>query len=202
MKLILGLGNIGVKYELSRHNAGFICLSRWSERHKLSFKHDVLFDFIKCRNACLIKPNTYMNRSGLALAEALKIWKTDEVLVIHDDIELPLARLRLRQGGGDGGHNGMKSLLEVLPPESLKRIRIGIGRDSGDPRDFVLDTFSEEELNQLQPALDKANDLIDTYLRSDFDAVLDEYSKYIQSCSGDEDPGNKSPKEKENDQGL
>jgi peptidyl-tRNA hydrolase, PTH1 family len=202
MKLIVGLGNIGVKYELSRHNAGFMCLSQWSEKHKVGFKHDVLFNYARYKNACLIKPNTYMNRSGLALAEALKKWQADEVLVLHDDIELPLAKLRLRQAGGDGGHNGVKSLLEVMPEENLKRIRIGIGMNEGDPRDFVLDVFSEEELLQLQPALDKAIELIDTYIKSDFNAVLDKYSIWSQSCSGEKEPGNKSPKEKEYDQGL
>lgn len=202
MKLIVGLGNIGLKYELSRHNAGFLCLSRWSDKHRVSFKHDVLFDYARFRSACLIKPNTYMNRSGLALAEALKLWRADEVLVIHDDIELPLAKLRLRQAGGDGGHNGLKSLLEVMPGENLKRIRIGIGRDDGNPRDFVLDEFSDAELLQLQPALDKAAEFIDIYIKSDFDAVLDEYSKWNKSCSAEKDPGNKSPKEKEHDQGL
>ncbi len=198
MKLILGLGNIGREYELSRHNAGFLCLELWAKRHRMSFKHGRLFDFLRHRGACLIKPNTYMNRSGQALAEARKKWKFSEALVVHDDIELPLASLRLRSGGGDGGHNGMGSLLEILPAEDLKRIRVGIGRDGSNPRDYVLDSFSQPELQTLQPALEKACDLIDEYMSGDFNSVLNAYSIWKKSCSGENIPGNNSPKEKDN----
>jgi len=202
MKLIVGLGNIGLKYARSRHNVGFLCLENWSRRHNVSFKHDVLYDFARYKGVCLLKPNTYMNRSGLALAEALRRWKVEEALIVHDDIELPLAQLRLRSSGGDGGHNGVKSLLEVQPEDALKRMRIGIGRDAGPPRDYVLDDFAEEELLLLQPVLDKAGEFIDIYIKSDFNSVLNAYSIWKKSCSGDENPGNTSPKENDNDQEL
>ncbi len=202
MKLIVGLGNIGQEYQSSRHNAGFLCLMQWSARHKVTFKHDALFDYARFRNACLIMPNTYMNRSGLALAEAARRWKATEALVIHDDIELPLAQIRLRNAGGDGGHNGVKSLLEVLPPDSLKRVRIGIGRYAGNPRDYVLDDFAEAELETLKPALGKVSEFIDIYIKDDFASVLNAYSIWKKSCSGSEETGNISPKEKTNDQKL
>ncbi|MBW6514220.1 MAG: aminoacyl-tRNA hydrolase [Candidatus Syntrophosphaera sp.] len=202
MKLIVGLGNIGSEYEFSRHNAGFLCLTHWSQKHRVSFKHTRLFDYARFKDACLIRPNTYMNRSGLALAAALDRWKASEALIVHDDIELPLAQIRLRNGGGDGGHNGVRSLLEKLPAESLKRIRVGIGRDEGDPRDFVLDSFSDEDLALLNPALEQAVNYIDTYITGDFNSVLNAYSIWKKSCSGDKLPGNNSPKEKDNDQEL
>ncbi|MCB5247390.1 MAG: aminoacyl-tRNA hydrolase [Candidatus Cloacimonetes bacterium] len=202
MKLILGLGNIGSEYELSRHNAGFLCLDLWSHKHNMSFKHDRHFSYLRFRGACLIKPGTYMNRSGQALAEAQKRWKISEALVIHDDIELPLARLRLREGGGDGGHNGMRSLLEIMPAEDLKRVRVGIGRDSGNPRDYVLDDFSLEELQLLQPSLDLACEFIDEYIRGDFNSVLNAYSVWKKSCSGEKNPGNTRPKEINNGKEL
>jgi PTH1 family peptidyl-tRNA hydrolase len=202
MKLILGLGNIGSEYEMSRHNVGFLCLSAWSGKRKIQFKHERLFDYISHRNGVLIKPNTYMNRSGLALAEAIRRWNCTEAMVIHDDSELPLACLRLRNGGGDGGHNGVRSLLEILPADALKRVRVGIGRDGNDLKDYVLDDFSQEELDILQPTLQKACELIDIYLDDDFNSVLNAYSKWKKSCSKAEGLGNTSPKEKDNDQKL
>lgn len=202
MKLILGLGNIGSEYEFSRHNAGFLCLELWSQRHQMRFKQGKQFDYLRFRGACLIKPNTYMNRSGLALAAALKRWKISEALVVHDDTELPLASLRVRGGGGDGGHNGIRSLLEVLPAEDLKRIRIGIGRDGNDMRDYVLDSFSRQELETLRPSLEKSCDFIDEYVSGDFNSVLNAYSVWKRSCSGQTSPGNKSPKEKDNGKEL
>ncbi|NLH92615.1 MAG: aminoacyl-tRNA hydrolase [Candidatus Cloacimonetes bacterium] len=202
MKLIMGLGNIGKEYELSRHNTGFLCLELWAKRHHKAFKHGCQFDYLRHREACLIKPNTYMNRSGQALAEARRKWKFSEALVVHDDIELPLASLRLRNGGGDGGHNGMGSLLEIMPAEDLKRIRVGIGRDDSNPRDYVLESFSQSELQLLQPALEKACELIDEYIRGDFNSVLNAYSVWKKSCSGEENPGNKCPKEIDNGKEL
>lgn len=144
-------------------------------------------------------PATLMNRSGLALTAALKRWDPEELLVIHDDIELPLGQLRLRQGGGDGGHNGVGSLLEVLPPESLKRLRIGIGRDSGDPRDYVLDEFTTPELDFLDPVLKQAVEFVDIFIFQGFNVVLNAYSLWKKSCSVTTARGNISPKEKTNE---
>ncbi len=202
MKLIVGLGNFGTEYENSRHNAGFLCLTNWSHKHKVNFSHDSLFDYLKVRGACLIKPNTYMNRSGLAMKEAMQRWKATDALVIHDDIELPLASIRLRNGGGDGGHNGVKSLLEVIPPDELKRIRIGIGRDSGDPKDFVLDDFSAGEISDLHASLDKVSEFIDIYIKHDFNSMLNVFSIWKKSCSGKSNTGNTRPKENNDDQEL
>ena len=193
------MGNIGNEYSHSRHNAGFLSLTDWSSKHRVSFKHDTLFDFAKHKNTYLIKPNTYMNRSGLALAEAVNRWKIDDVLVVYDDIELPVATIRLRNGGGDGGHNGMKSLSDYYPAQELKRIRIGIGRDAGNPKDYVLDDFTAEEFELLKPVWSKVSEFIDIYIRDDFSSVLNVYSKWKKSCSGDSNSGNNSPKEKDND---
>ncbi len=196
MRLIVGLGNPGREYELSRHNAGFLVLDHWSEKRGLAFRHDELFDFVRAGNACLIKPKTYMNRSGRALSEALRRWQPEDILVVHDDIELPLAQLRLRNGGGAGGHNGLKSLFQIMSPEDLRRLRLGIGRDEGDPRDFVLDRFTPEELEAMRPVLEQAGDYLEVFIKEGFNAVLDAFSRWKKSCSGAEDPGNIGPKEK------
>lgn len=189
MKLIIGLGNIGSEYAQTRHNAGFLCLDNWAARRNLGFSRDRLFDFLTLKNARAIKPLTYMNRSGLALAEALRRWKITESLVICDDIELPLASVRIRNGGGDGGHNGLKSLFEAQPPEDIKRIRIGIGRGQENPRDYVLDQFQEGEFELLKLSLDLVCGLIDTYINRDFGEMLNQYSKWKKSCSGEKTPG-------------
>ena len=196
MKLVLGLGNIGKDYEGTRHNIGFMCLDTWAKKHNLTFRSIQLYYFIQYKNASLIKPKTFMNRSGLALKEASLKWNCSEALIIYDDIELPLAFLRVRSGGGDGGHNGIKSLLEIFPPENLKRIRIGIGRSEENPRDYVLDKFTQEELSALMPAIELACDFIDIYIDKDFYAVLDAYSIWKKTFSVNNVHGNDSPKEK------
>ncbi|HPN40989.1 MAG TPA: aminoacyl-tRNA hydrolase [Candidatus Cloacimonadota bacterium] len=195
MKLILGLGNPGPRYEHTRHNLGYLCLDEWSRAGKRAFHSDKLFDYISLKNAVLIKPTTWMNRSGEAARAALRRWDISESMVVYDDLELPLANLRVRGGGGDGGHNGMKSLFEVLPAADLKRLRLGIGKDpSQNVVDYVLDELAAEELLALKPVISKAVELIDIYINRDFTAVLNEYSKWMKSYSASSAPaGAESP---------
>ena len=184
MKLIIGLGNPGPRYQNTRHNLGYLCLDEWSRARKRAFQTDKLYDYIIFKDAVLIKPSTWMNRSGEAARAALHKWDIDESMVIYDDLELPLASLRVRGGGGDGGHNGMKSLFEVLPADDLKRLRLGIGKDqSVDAADYVLDELTAEELLAIKPVISKATELIDIYINRDFTAVLNEYSKWMKSYS-------------------
>lgn len=203
MKLIIGLGNPTAEYKNTRHNIGFMCLDLWAQKHGKSFAHERLFDSIKLREAVLIKPNTYMNCSGDALKEALSRWKISDILVIHDDLELEPAQLRIRNGGGDGGHNGMKSLFLVTPPSELKRIRIGIGRNiTGQVSDFVLSEITDSEMELLTPVMQLSCRFLDTYIKYDFNQVLNEYSKWKKSYSGAKSTGIISPKEENNDKGL
>lgn len=184
MKLILGLGNPGAKYQHTRHNLGFLCLDKWCQIQKKSFKADANYDYIALKDAVLLKPGTWMNRSSEAVRHALKRWDISDSLVVYDDLELPEGTLRVRSGGGDGGHNGIKSLFEVLPANDLKRLRLGIGKDlSMDAADYVLQSFNAEQLEAVAPALDKAVELINLYIHRDFTAVLNEYSKWMKSYS-------------------
>lgn len=199
MKLILGLGNPGSRYQNTRHNLGYLCLDEWCRAHKKAFQTDRLFDYLKFKDTVLIKPTTWMNRSGEAARAALLRWDASECLVVYDDIELPLASLRVRGGGGDGGHNGMKSLFDVLPADDLKRIRLGIGKNPLiDTADFVLEELTAEEMLAMKPVLAKASELIDIYINRDFTAVLNDYSKWMKSYSAPSGPvsGN-SPAEAE-----
>lgn len=203
MNLVLALGNPGTKYENTRHNLGFIAVERWAEARKLSFAHTGLYDYLVYKEMVVIKPNTYMNLSGKALAHALTKWKVSETLVVHDDIELKATELRVRLGGGDGGHNGLKSLFEVLPPDELRRIRIGIGRSDTIPADqYVLQSFQPEELDSYKDSLALVSRFLDTFSRNDFNKVLNDYSRWKKSYSGGKAAGIKSPKEEKDDQGL
>ncbi|MDD3235227.1 MAG: aminoacyl-tRNA hydrolase [Candidatus Cloacimonetes bacterium] len=203
MKLVIGLGNPTEEYRNTRHNLGFICLEKWTEKHGSSFSHEKLYDYLRVKETILLKPNTFMNCSGDALKDALTRWKITDTMVIYDDLELEPALIRIRQGGGDGGHNGMKSLFTVIPPNELKRIRIGIGRnpDIG-VSDYVLSEISQPEWDLLNPVLELAGKFVDTYIKYDFDQVLNDYSTWKKSYSGTRSAGIISPKEESNDEGL
>lgn len=179
MKLIIGLGNIGNEYCNTRHNLGFQCLDAYAEAHGLKFKKASAFSFSQTSSAILIKPRTYMNKSGIALQAAQKKWTPSEVLVVSDDLELPLSELRIREGGGTGGHNGIASLIEYAESNSLKRIRLGIGRDQSVPaHEYVLQPFSDMELELLKPQIEFVVKLLNIYIRFSFSKVLDEFSKW------------------------
>ena len=166
--LIAGLGNPGPEYELTRHNIGFLVLDRLADNHKIDFKTERLADRAelkyKGRHLHLIKPSTFMNLSGKAIAywlQELKIPK-ENLLVIVDDIALPFGSLRLRAKGGPAGHNGLKNIELVLGSQDYARLRFGIGNDfsRGQQVDFVLTNFQQEEFAALPALMDKSIDII------------------------------------------
>jgi peptidyl-tRNA hydrolase, PTH1 family len=162
--LIAGLGNIGLEYELTRHNIGFLTLDRMADVHKINFTTGRLADKAelkyKGKQIHLIKPNTYMNLSGKAIAywlQELKIPK-ENLLVIVDDLAIPFASLRMRTKGSAAGHNGLKNIELLLGGQEYTRLRFGIGSDfsKGQQVDFVLSNFSKEEFKELPAIVDKA----------------------------------------------
>lgn len=166
--LIAGLGNIGPQYEVTRHNIGFLVLDRLADQQQASFSTDRLAEKAefkyKGRQIHLIKPTTYMNLSGKAIAywlNALKIPK-ENLLVVVDDIALPFGSLRLRTKGSSAGHNGLKNIELLLGGQDYSRLRFGIGNafSKGQQVDYVLSNFSPEELQQLPPYMDKACEMI------------------------------------------
>lgn len=169
--LIAGLGNIGPEYELTRHNIGFLTLDRMADVHKIKFETHRQADKaeykFKGRQLHLIKPNTYMNLSGKAIAywlQELKIPR-ENLLVIVDDLALPFGSLRMRTKGSAAGHNGLKNIEEVMGGQDYPRLRVGIGNNfsKGQQVDFVLSNFSKDEIQTLPTLMDKADDMVHSF---------------------------------------
>jgi PTH1 family peptidyl-tRNA hydrolase len=166
--LIAGLGNIGPEYELTRHNVGFLVLDQLADMHKVNFTTSRLADKaefrFKGRIMHLIKPSTYMNLSGKAIAYWLKELNIpkENLLVVVDEIALPFGSLRLRTKGSSAGHNGLKNIELLLAGQDYSRLRIGIGSEysKGNQVDYVLSNFSQDEFQKLQDIIKKANDMI------------------------------------------
>jgi PTH1 family peptidyl-tRNA hydrolase len=166
--LIVGLGNVGAEYELTRHNIGFLVLDQLADKFKTPFTPDRYGDTAmikhKGRSIYLVKPSTYMNLSGKAVSywlEKLKLPK-ENLLVVVDDLALPLGALRMRTKGSDAGHNGMKSIEQLTGGNNYPRLRFGIGNDfhPGQQVDYVLSNFTKEEFDLLPPIIDKAVEAI------------------------------------------
>ena len=160
-KLIVGLGNAGSEYQWTRHNAGFMVLDKLADVAEISTARKKFSGFYGEGNwqgerLLLLRPLTFMNLSGRSVAEALGFHKLslNNLIVIHDDLDIPFGRVKLKEGGGHAGHNGLRSLLSELGSGDFTRVRIGIGRPSrGDVVDYVLNRFAAEEFSRLPDIL-------------------------------------------------
>lgn len=185
MKLIVGLGNPGIKYAQTRHNVGFVAVDRLSEAWGIpvnSFKWnaDVGEGHIRGEKVILCKPQTFMNRSGLAVRPAVDYFNLDieDLVIVYDDLDLPPGKIRLRLKGSAGGHNGMKSVIQHLGTDHFKRIRIGIGRpESPHPvTDYVLRPFAKDEEESVADALDRVVAAINCWTESTFLEAMNRYN--------------------------
>ena len=183
--LIVGLGNPGREYAGNRHNVGFLTADRWAAAHALTFnkiQHHAVIALGRSgeRRIIVDKPQTYMNESGRAAGALLRFYKipVEQLLVIFDDLDLPLGAIRLRADGGAGGHNGMRSIIQQLGGNQFARLRIGIGRPPGrmDPAAFVLQDFSREEAAELDALLDRAGQAIDAFLTAGITAAMNQFN--------------------------
>ena len=184
MKLIVGLGNPGLEYSKTRHNAGFLLIDRVAD------KLNVQLDKNKCRSQygiyrrgndriILAKPQTYMNLSGEAVSSLMHFYQIgpENLIVIHDDLDLPVGKLRLRRQGSSGGQKGMGNIIDHLGTSRIDRIRIGISNDKNiDTKDYVLGRFSKEETKIMDETLDRAADAVIYALDHDFDEVMSKYN--------------------------
>ena len=182
--LIVGLGNVGDEYELTRHNTGFMVLDAFAKASNISFE-DKRYGFVaettlKGRKVFLLKPSTYMNLSGNAVRYWLNHENIDQsrLLVVSDEVALPLGDFRLKAGGSNGGHNGLGHIQQLIG-QNYARLRMGIGNDF--PRvmqvDWVLGRYSEEELQQLQPSIDLGVEIIRSFVLAGIDITMKQYNK-------------------------
>ena len=183
MKLIVGLGNPGDEYRASRHNIGFMILDRFAQARKMGFSKDGNSLYAKRNSFILIKPLTYMNLSGRAISRFFS--ESADTLVICDDIYLPFGEIRLRQAGGDGGHNGLSSIIYELNTDAFNRMRIGVGQpETADSlKHYVLENFSEPEFEILDKTADFAAKLIDCFIANGFQSMINNFSKNKKSYS-------------------
>ncbi len=184
--LIVGLGNPGNKYTLTRHNAGFLCMDMLAE--KLGFRIDrlkyksLIADTSINRHRCIVmKPQTFMNNSGEAVRECANFYKIppERVIVIYDDISLDVGKLRIRRKGTDGGHNGIKSIIYHLNSDQFPRIKVGCGKKPHpdyDLADWVLSEFKKDEQKALEPALENACKAIELLLDNQIDKAMNLYN--------------------------
>ena len=182
--LICGLGNPGREYESTRHNTGFMVLDAFAKASNLVFD-DRRYGFlaetsIKGRKVFLLKPTTFMNLSGNAVRYWLDKEKIDQkrLLVISDDVALPLGAFRLKGSGSNGGHNGLGHIQQLIGTNSA-RLRMGIGNDfpRGAQIDWVLGRYSDEDMKQLQPAIDTAVEMIKSFVLAGIDITMNQYNK-------------------------
>jgi PTH1 family peptidyl-tRNA hydrolase len=186
VKIIVGLGNPGIHYEWSRHNIGFMVVNRLAEVHRIPvgtrrFKSLFGKGSIDSEPVILVKPMTYMNRSGEAVAKIVPFFKVGmkDLIVIHDDLDLPFGKLRIKQRGGDGGHQGIRSVIEAISGNNFLRLKIGVGRppEEMDPAEYVLTPFSGKEKSSLDNTLTRAAECLAVILHEGIETAMNRYQR-------------------------
>lgn len=180
MKLIVGLGNPGKEYEKTRHNIGFMVLDKYLGDVKWSSKFNGLYyeTNIKGEKFIFLKPQSYMNLSGGVVYSFMKFFKLSfkDILVIHDDLDLPVSKFRIKTDSGAGGHNGIKDIINAINTQEFARIKIGVSNDKTiDTKDYVLGRFSKSDLDQI---FNNFNDLVDIIENFDYDNINFFMNKY------------------------
>ena len=185
MYLVIGLGNVGSKYTFTRHNAGFMIADSLAMKNSEAFRENSklksLITKIRINNedTFLINPTTYMNLSGEALRAVIDYYKIpiENTLVVYDDLSLELGKIRFRASGSDGGHNGIKSIIQHLGTNKFARLKIGIGPQPPIPSEaFVLQNFSNSELETLKTVINKSDEAIEYYFANGIQKTQNSYN--------------------------
>ncbi|MEA3408207.1 MAG: aminoacyl-tRNA hydrolase [Chloroflexota bacterium] len=192
--LIVGLGNPGTKYAKNRHNIGFQCIDRLARAYNVGLvekkKHKALLGKGETggRTLILAKPLTFMNESGQAVQDISHWYRIPpgSILVIHDDLDLPVGKVRLRPGGSSGGHRGVRSIIAALGTEAFLRLRIGIGRPEwGDPTDYVLNDFDSQQEKIMDTVRDWVVDLVPLLLEKGMEEAMNAFNGKRAQIAGD-----------------
>ena len=184
--LLVGLGNPGDKYDNTRHNVGFAAIDQLAEELRVpvqKLKYRALTQTVELGGAkvLLMKPITYMNLSGEAVGEAARFFKipADHVLVLSDDVSLPVGKLRIRKGGSAGGHNGLKNIIQHLGTDQFPRVKIGVGEKPHpdyDMADWVLGKFAGEDLKTITQAIERAGKAAECYIQDGPDKAMNKFN--------------------------
>ena len=188
MKLIVGLGNPGNEYKNTRHNIGFVVVEELCKKiHSQDFKKRRKYYISKKNDWIFLLPRTFMNLSGIAVQKAMKKYKIElkNLLVVSDDINLSVGKMRIRENGGAGNHNGLESIISEIQSQDFPRLRVGIGSENSEENpspeisltEFVLSEFTEKEKEILENTIPKAVDLLANYLSCDYQKMCDAFSK-------------------------
>ena len=183
--LIVGLGNPGPSYERTRHNIGFMVINELLLKFNATkvSSSSFLGDCYKFQNNFLLKPQTFMNLSGNSVLKVKTFYKTEKVIVIHDDLDLPFGSLRFKVGGGHGGHNGLKSIDSKITREYI-RVRMGIGKPEykSEVSSYVLSDFSPEQQKHMNSFIAKACDAVESLLENSIEDVSSKYASKEALC--------------------
>ena len=188
MKFVVGLGNPGRKYDRTRHNLGFLVVDKLAADAKVAIKRDLCDALVgewptSDGTVLLVKPQTYMNRSGDAVAALLRKFHSapEELIIVCDDLDLPFGRIRIRPKGGSGGHRGLRSIIEQTGGAPFCRIRIGIGRppEGVTPEEYVLHRFDPEEAEQVEAVVSRAAQAVLSLLRDGAERAMDRFNRVV-----------------------
>lgn len=185
MKCFIGLGNPGKKYESTRHNIGFMAIDAFAFKWNISmtgqkFKSVIGEGNVNGQKVLLVKPQTFMNLSGEAVRAVMDFYKLglDEIIILYDDLDIPVGRMKLRYKGGSGGHNGIKSIIQHIGTEQFNRMRIGISRPvpGFDIADYVLSSFKREEIAALEELLSRISSAMEYAIEEPFEKVMAKFN--------------------------
>ncbi len=185
MKMIVGIGNPGNKYEKTRHNVGFMVLDKYAQEKKVEFSKSkfggtYVQTQINGEKVILLKPEKYVNLSGEVVREFIEYFKIsiDDILVIHDDLDLELGSYKLKASGGSAGHNGISNIILHLASDNFKRFKVGISKDKNiETSNYVLSKFSKDELDLISEIIDKSSKVIDDFIKTDFLKLMNKSNK-------------------------
>jgi len=196
MKLVVGLGNPGQGYSNNRHNLGFMCVSHFAKEHRIAFDKKqaqarIGTGEVGGETVVVARPDTFMNQSGQAVSRLVKKFSVspDDLIIIHDDLDLPVGRIRIRQGGSAGGHRGIESIINSLGGKEFLRVRVGIGRPAGSERGasedaivgYVLGGFAPDERKIIEQTVPAVSDALECLITEGLNAAMNKYNKDVKA---------------------